>query len=108
MPDSAAAPSTRTPFRSITQIQPVAVHNWNVKLIGLDEAYATAWQFEYNGKGTVDVPRADLAKLAEFPKVVAIVAYDEPTEQVQQYAPYTLTVNGVVQPGGPAAATPAP
>jgi hypothetical protein len=28
------------------------------------------------------------------------VAYDEPTEQVQQYAPYTLTVNGVRQPGG--------
>ena len=35
-----------------------------------------------------------------FDKVVAIVAYDEPTEQVQQYAPYTLTVNGVLQPGG--------
>jgi hypothetical protein len=31
---------------------------------------------------------------------VAVVAYDEPTELVQQYAPYTLTVNGVVQPGG--------
>jgi hypothetical protein len=31
---------------------------------------------------------------------VAIVAYDEPTEQVQQYAPYTLEVNGVTQPGG--------
>ncbi len=29
-----------------------------------------------------------------------MVAYDEPTEQVQQYAPYTLTVNGVLQPGG--------
>jgi hypothetical protein len=35
-----------------------------------------------------------------FDKVVAIVAYDEPTEQVQQYAPYTLKVNGVTQPGG--------
>ena len=30
------------------------------------------------------------------------MAYDEPTELVQQYAPYTLTVNGVVQPGGAA------
>ena len=38
--------------------------------------------------------------LALFPKVVVEVAYDEPTELVQQYAPYTLTVNGVVQPGG--------
>ena len=46
--------------------------------------------------------RPALALLSPFDKVVAIVAYDEPTEQVQQYAPYTLTVNGVVQPGGPA------
>ena len=38
--------------------------------------------------------------LTPFPKVVAVVAYDEPTELVNQYAPYTLTVNGVVQPGG--------
>jgi hypothetical protein len=41
-----------------------------------------------------------LALLSAFPKVVAIVAYDEPTELVQQYAPYKLTVNGVLQPGG--------
>ncbi|MBC9226392.1 hypothetical protein GL325_08670 [Aeromicrobium sp. 636] len=32
--------------------------------------------------------------------VGGIVSYDESTELVQQYAPYTLTVNGVVQPGG--------
>ena len=38
--------------------------------------------------------------LSMFPQVVAIIAYDEPTEQVQQYAPYTLTVNGRLQPGG--------
>jgi hypothetical protein len=35
-----------------------------------------------------------------FPKVVVMVSYDEPTELVQQYAPYTLQVNGVTQPGG--------
>jgi len=28
------------------------------------------------------------------------VAFDEPTEQVTQYARYALTVNGVLQPGG--------
>ena len=42
----------------------------------------------------------DEAGISPFDSVVAIVAYDEPTEQVQQYAPYTLTVNGAVQPGG--------
>jgi hypothetical protein len=34
-----------------------------------------------------------------FPTVIAVVAYDEPTEQFAQYAPYTLTVNGVRQVG---------
>jgi len=32
--------------------------------------------------------------------VAAIVTYDEPTESGEDYAPYVLTVNGVVQPGG--------
>jgi Immune inhibitor A peptidase M6 len=32
--------------------------------------------------------------------VGAIVMYDEPTEQVSDYAPYRLTANGVLQPGG--------
>ena len=95
--------SSLTPFKSPTEISPTAVANWNVRLVGIDEAYANAWQVEYNGRSSVTVSKADLAKLAAYPKVVAIVAYDEPTEEVQQYAPYTLTVNGVVQPGGPAA-----
>ena len=32
--------------------------------------------------------------------VGAIVMYDEPTEQAADYAPYQLTVNGVLQPSG--------
>ena len=32
--------------------------------------------------------------------VAAIVSYDEPTETIVDYAPYTLKVNGVTQPGG--------
>ena len=44
--------------------------------------------------------REALGALSPFEKVVAIVAYDEPTELVTQYAPYTLKANGVTQPGG--------
>jgi hypothetical protein len=40
------------------------------------------------------------ASKTPFEKVVGIVAYDEPTELVNQYAAYTLTANGVTQPGG--------
>jgi len=92
--------SSLAPFKSPTQIKPITVKNWNLKLVGLDEANSFAWQFEFNGKSDLSLNWIQLALLALFPKVVAIVAYDEPTEQVQQYAPYTLTVNGVVQPGG--------
>jgi len=92
--------SSLAPFKSPTQIKPVTVKNWNLKLVGLDEANNFAWQFEFNGKSDLSLNWIQLALLSLFPKVVAIVAYDEPTEQVQQYAPYTLTVNNVVQPGG--------
>ncbi|WP_432971785.1 choice-of-anchor J domain-containing protein [Dactylosporangium sp. CA-233914] len=92
--------SSLAPFKSPTQIKPTTVKNWNVKLVGIDEAHAFAWQFEFNGQNNLQLNWIQLALLSLFPKVVAIVVYDEPTEQVQQYAPYTLTVNGVVQPGG--------
>ena len=87
-------------FKSPTQIKPIAVHNWNVKLIGVDERNSFVLQAEFNGKNSIQLNRLGLLVFSLFPKVVAVVAYDEPTEQVQQYAPYTLTVNGVVQPGG--------
>lgn len=82
--------STLTGFRSPTQIVPIRVHGWHVKLVGLDE----------RGRRARQVSAAGYAALRDYPKVVAIVAQDDPTGQVSQYAPYTLTVNGVVQPGG--------
>jgi hypothetical protein len=87
-------------FDSPTEIHPVAVNNWNVRLIGLDENHAVALQLESDGRSSIRLNRLQLLFFALFPKVIAVVAYDEPTEQVNQYAPYTLTVNGVVQPGG--------
>ncbi len=88
-------------FKSPTQIKAIAVNNFNVKVIGINPAQRIAWQlFDFNGKYSISLNRIDLALLSLFPQVVVMVAYDEPTEQVKQYAPYTLTVNGVVQPGG--------
>jgi hypothetical protein len=92
--------SSLAPFKSPTEIKPTAVNNFNLKLVGIDPAHHLAWQFEFDGKFDLSLNRIQLALLALFPQVVAIVAYDEPTEQVQQYAPYQLTVNGVLQPGG--------
>jgi hypothetical protein len=64
------------------------VHAWHVTLVGLD------------AKRAMRVPLKRFGLLKNFPRVVAIIAYDEPTEKVEQYAPYRLTVNGVVQQGG--------
>jgi hypothetical protein len=91
--------SSLAPFRTPSQIHPVAVHNWNLRLVGIDEQHHFAWQLQFDGQNNVTLGLAQLAVLSAFEKVVAIVAYDEPTEQYAQYAPYTLTVNGVLQPG---------
>jgi hypothetical protein len=93
--------SSLAPFKSPTEIRPVDVHNWNVRLVGIREGKVPViLQSEFDGKNQLQLDRRRLALLSPFDKVVAIVAYDDPTEQVQQYAPYTLKVNGVVQPGG--------
>ncbi|GAB3252110.1 immune inhibitor A domain-containing protein [Kineosporia babensis] len=96
--------SSLEPFDSPTEIVPITVHNWNVRLVGLDAKKHSAVQVSFNGKGSIklDAKSKQLKALSKATQVVAVVAYDEPTEQVQQYAPYTLTVNGVRQPGGSA------
>lgn len=100
--------SSLAPFRSPTEVNPIDVANWNVKLIGIREGIVTlVQQIEFDGRTTFSQNRLQLARLLAADKVVAVVAYDEPTELVSQYAPYALTVNGALQPGGGAApATP--
>jgi hypothetical protein len=88
------------PFDSPSELYPTPVGNWNVRLVGLDGEQTVVQQVEYNGQSSISLNALQLAPFRTFPTVVAIVAYDEPTEQVQQYAPYKLTVNGVLQPGG--------
>ncbi|HEX5205399.1 MAG TPA: peptidase M6 immune inhibitor A [Actinoplanes sp.] len=75
-------------WRSPTAIVPTPVHAWHVRLVGID------------GRRARIVPVDRFAELTAYPKVVAIVAFDEPTEKVSRYAPYRLVANGAVQPGG--------
>ncbi|GAB3254993.1 choice-of-anchor J domain-containing protein [Kineosporia babensis] len=94
--------SSLEPFDSPTEIVPVVVHNWNVRLIGLDTRRQRAVQVSFDGRAGIQLDRKspEVRQLRKADEVVAVVAYDEPTEQVQQYASYTLSVNGVLQPGG--------
>ena len=86
-------------FQSTTQARPVEVAAWNVRVVGLDTAKHKALVKTY-AKGSFTASRAQVAKFKKYPRVVVIVSYDEPTEQYQPQALYTLTANGVVQPGG--------
>ena len=75
-------------WKSPSEFAPTPVHAWHVTLVGL------------GAKRAMRVPPKKFALLKDYPKVVAVIAYDEPTEKIEQYAPYRLTVNGVVQQGG--------
>ena len=98
--------SSLDPFDSPTEVNPVEVDNWNVRIVGIRNGRVpVVLQVEVDGESSFRASRRELAAGRPFDQVVAIVAYDEPTEQVQQYAPYTLTVNGTVQPGGGGGAT---
>ena len=87
-------------FSSPTQINPVEVANWNVRIVGLDAAGHRGVIRQFDGATTLSLDAEDLRPFRGYPTVVAIVGYDDPTEQVQQYASYTLTANGAVQAGG--------
>ncbi len=96
--------STLTGWQSATELNPVEVEGYSVQLISYDDAGTQAHVFslpidgsfhgELSGAAITDAigPDAEVAS--------AIVTFHDGTELVTQYAPYTLTVNGVLQPGG--------
>ena len=90
-------------WQSLTQVNPYEVFGWTVQLIGYDKKMNHAYITEINvndkfkGKLGGKITKA-LGKKSKT--VAAIVMYDEPTESLLGYAPYELTVNGDLQPGG--------
>ncbi|MEV0587174.1 hypothetical protein [Nonomuraea sp. NPDC050310] len=91
--------SSLAPFKSKTEIKPVDI-KWNLRLVGLDERNHIAAVHEFRNRNPLRLGAVELLPALVFPKVIAIVSYDDATELVRDYQPYTLTVNGVVQPGG--------
>ena len=91
--------SSLAPFDSPSEIRPSSVYRWRLQLVGLDAAGKSAYVVS-TSSFTHTLSTAVRDQLRKYPRVVAIVGYDEPTEQLQTPATYTLTVNGVVQPGG--------
>ena len=95
--------SSLAPFKSLSQTRPTAVSNFTVTLLSIDskskkitvKRFPLTGEFSISGQANV---QKYIDKKADF--VGAVVTYNDPSESVTQYAPYQLTVNGVVQPGG--------
>lgn len=88
-------------WRSFTQVRPNTVAGFTVSIISIDGNKITVKRLPLTGSfavsGNAGVQKY-IDKNADF--VGAVVTYHDPTETSTQYAPYRLTVNGVVQPGG--------
>jgi hypothetical protein len=89
---------------SPTQARPTTVEGFTLQLVsyssrGRSRPALVRVRLDSRHDGTLR--RGDLARLGAGNDVVgAIVTYDEATETIRDYAPYTLTANGVLQPGG--------
>ncbi|HJQ73203.1 MAG TPA: peptidase M6 [Actinomycetota bacterium] len=96
-------------WMSATEFNPVEVESYTVQLVAYDSAGGgTAYLFnlplDATFHGTLEGAAVAEAIGTSADVVAAIVTYHDGTQLVTQYAPYTLSVNGVTQPGGGEAA----
>ena len=90
---------------SPSQARPTLVHGFMLQLVGYSSRgrhRVSHARVALDGQHDAALDRRQLRRLlgSQTDLVGAIVMYDEPTEQVTDYAPYRLAVNGVLQPGG--------
>ena len=91
-------------WKSPTQINPVDVKKLLVRLVVIDETTNQVriglLPLDENFDGTLEGADLDAIIGTTGSTVAAIVTFLDRSESVLQTAPYTLTVNGVEQPGG--------
>ncbi|MEA2447176.1 MAG: hypothetical protein QOK47_813, partial [Actinomycetota bacterium] len=95
--------STLNDWKSPTQVLPVAVEGFTVRVIAYNDAHTKAgYALIPLGPGfTGTLSGSALDFLPDGAETVsALVTFDESTETFSEYAPYTLQVNGTTQPGG--------
>ena len=93
---------------SATQAHPTPVAGYTVQLVAYTDDGSAAWVGQlpltqdddghFRGTLSGDALHGVIGSSAQT--VAAIVMQDDPSETVSQYAQYTLTANGVTQPGG--------
>ena len=90
-------------FSSATEISPVEVAGWTVHLvsIGLDGRLLGVTRVPLGPGSVAFLERGAVRRAAPLAdEVVAVVTQDDRSETRSTPARYTLTVNGVLQPGG--------
>ena len=94
-------------FRSASQVRPTRVSGFTVQLVGYRSdrpRHAFIHRLKLGSGFEGRLGGAALRRVLDegYDVVAAIVTYDEPTEQILQYAPYRLWVaaEDVTQPGG--------
>lgn len=94
-------------LRTMTQVNPVPVAGWTVQVVAHGEAGAWIGALGLAPSGDQVVGSLTADQLAGLQAatganrtVGVLVTADDPTESARQYARYTLTVDGEVQPGG--------
>ena len=76
------------------------IENWRIRLVGIDEAGNKVLVKSYEKAFTLKLGADALKAFAAYPVVVAMITQEDSRELIGEYVPYTLTVNGDVQPGG--------
>jgi hypothetical protein len=91
-------------WQSATEYNPIDVEGYTVKLVAYDtgdtEAHVGSIPIDASFHGSISGSALTDAIGSTADVVAAIVTYHDDTELVTQYAPYTLSVNSVTQPGG--------
>lgn len=96
--------STLAGWLSLTQYNPIDVEGYIVRLIAYRADHTMAWigELPLDGSfhGFLSGAALDKKIGTKAKYVAAIVTYFDGSEMANQYAGYTLEVNGVTQPGG--------
>jgi hypothetical protein len=91
-------------WRSATQVRRTPVRGYTLQLVAYRQNRSRAWIAPIDlGPGftaTLDAHAVGDAVGRSAEVVAAIVTQDDPTEEIWQYAPYRLVVNGTLQKGG--------
>lgn len=92
-----------TGWQSATEVHPVSVQGFTVQLVAYGDNGDPVWVHRMlSGSFDATLSGDDLAAVIGTTATIvsAIVMYDDDTENAPKQAGYTLTVNGVTQPGG--------